>query len=335
MLNILDFIDSKDIREYNKDTKFTPIEQAVLIELSQKAVLSKKLDGWNTLLDFYSEEEFQSENVGKLSECVLDYPNNETAEKPKTDNNISFRKIISDTVSTYKSVLDKRYDKDDDVIYIAEFSENPEYRATIDDCRFFRDYDSAYEYLVKCRNEYIDDRLDISNINVSITREKFYTGNNDDEIYKYLFNSNLEIADVYYPCQLNNSEYFLSDFYISIPHLFKVGDLVKVINGCEENNVYYGVLGGLKEETENMHRDIGDYTDMEKYIDVVYEKNGKMYYGHQHAVLTQLERCTAEELPEKESEMLLLMSDTLKRNISAENLLQKYSHNIDLCNKGE
>lgn len=312
MLNILDFIDSKDIREYNKGTKFTPIEQAVIIELSQKAVLSKKLDGWNTLLDLYSEEEFQSENVGRLSKCNLDYTNKETAEKTKTDNNISFRKIISDTVSTYESVLDKRYDKDDDVIYIAEFSENPEYRATIDDCRFFKDYDSAYSYLVQSRNEYIDDGLDFSNIGVSITREKFYTGDNDDEIYKYLFNSNLEIVDVYYPCQLNNSEYFLSDFYISIPHPFKVGDLVKVINGYEKNDVYYGVLGGLKEETENMHRDIGDYTDMEKHIDIVYEKNEKMCCGHQHAVLTQLEKCTAEELPEKESEMLLLMSDTLK-----------------------
>ena len=34
--NIPDFIDSEDIREHNKDTSFSPSQQAVLIRRSQR-----------------------------------------------------------------------------------------------------------------------------------------------------------------------------------------------------------------------------------------------------------------------------------------------------------
>jgi hypothetical protein len=94
--------------------------------------------------------------------------------------------------------------------------------------------------------------------------------------------------------------------------------------------VYYGVLGGLKEETENMHRAIGDYTDMELFIDIVYEKNGKKHYGHQHASITQLEKCLENDIPEKEREMLVLMSNAVKGKICSEELLSKYSQNIEM-----
>mgnify|MGYP003301955204 CR=1 FL=1 len=43
MFNILDFIDSKEIREYNCTTKFTPIEQAVLIYHSERTTVDEEM----------------------------------------------------------------------------------------------------------------------------------------------------------------------------------------------------------------------------------------------------------------------------------------------------
>ena len=40
---ILEFIDSKDVREYNKDTQFSPIEQAVLIFHSKATSVEQKI----------------------------------------------------------------------------------------------------------------------------------------------------------------------------------------------------------------------------------------------------------------------------------------------------
>jgi len=43
MFNILDFIDSKEIREYNQNTEFTPIEQAALIYHSERTTVDEEM----------------------------------------------------------------------------------------------------------------------------------------------------------------------------------------------------------------------------------------------------------------------------------------------------
>ena len=58
-MNILDFIDSADVREYNKNTQLLPMEQAVIIYKSETTTVEEKLAAWQELLDTYSEEEFQ------------------------------------------------------------------------------------------------------------------------------------------------------------------------------------------------------------------------------------------------------------------------------------
>ena len=57
MFNILDFIDSKEIREYNQNTEFTPIEQAYLIYHSRKTTVEEKKKARRELLGSYSIEE--------------------------------------------------------------------------------------------------------------------------------------------------------------------------------------------------------------------------------------------------------------------------------------
>ena len=331
MFNILDFIDSKDVREYNTKTEFLPIEQAVLIELSKKATLSQKIEGLKFILNKYSEEEFQSKNVGILSECDLDFRGKDYVNTIKPKDKISFKGIVANQVRAYESALNKRYEKDDDVIYIAEYVENHGGEKDINGYEFFKDYDSAYEYIVKSKEEYVQNNWDIGNIDVSIKRKGFYDIKDEKRTknYDYKFNSNLEIIDVYYPLNIEEPEYTISYFFISIPHPFGAGNLVKAICGSEESDVYYGVIRAVDVDKEvDRHRGCGDFTDIATCVNTVYEYKGKMYYGHEHIEVTQLENCSPDELPENEKEMLLLMSDVIKNEIDGEELLCNYSENI-------
>ena len=57
-LNILDFIDSEDIREYNKDTLFSPTQKALLIGHSKKQTIEKKIKAMDRLLLEYLDWDF-------------------------------------------------------------------------------------------------------------------------------------------------------------------------------------------------------------------------------------------------------------------------------------
>lgn len=54
-LNILDFIDSPDIREFHKNTTFAPEEQAVLVVNSEKRTIEEKVDALEYLLEEYPD----------------------------------------------------------------------------------------------------------------------------------------------------------------------------------------------------------------------------------------------------------------------------------------
>lgn len=43
-LDVLPFIDSPDIREFNRHTKFLPAEQAVLVAVSKTKTVEEKLE---------------------------------------------------------------------------------------------------------------------------------------------------------------------------------------------------------------------------------------------------------------------------------------------------
>ncbi len=59
--DVLPFIDSPDIREFNKHTKFLPAEQAVLIAVSKTKTVEEKLEVLQYLADQYSDNEFGTE----------------------------------------------------------------------------------------------------------------------------------------------------------------------------------------------------------------------------------------------------------------------------------
>lgn len=54
-LNILDFIDSPDIREFHKNTTFAPEEQAVLVVNSETHTIEEKMAALEYLLEAYPD----------------------------------------------------------------------------------------------------------------------------------------------------------------------------------------------------------------------------------------------------------------------------------------
>ena len=128
VFNILDFIDSKDIREYNKNTHFTPMEQAVLIHYSQGTTIDEKLSAWRELLAAHREEEFEQLRFGKRN----------FAEK-------SNKQIITDTVTIYENALAQRKHTDG-VVFEASFYESdfPDNRYP----HYFPDYPSAFAHIM-------------------------------------------------------------------------------------------------------------------------------------------------------------------------------------------
>ena len=130
MFNILDFLDSPDIREYNRETKFTPAEQAVLVAMSFRKTMDEKISALKELADAYREDEFQKESVETGLYCM---------------DEIEFRKLVLDTVKWWEWLLEERYHSEN-MVYMAEFKEK-EIRSDGDEL-FFSTYDKAYEYIM-------------------------------------------------------------------------------------------------------------------------------------------------------------------------------------------
>lgn len=141
--NILDFIDSEDIREHNKDTFFSPTQKAILISRSQRQSVENKIKAMDSLL---------------LEHMDWDFPYISDIDNRR----ISFREVASKRLEEWKEVLEMRYDNKD-AVYISRLSE-VEYLSTDDgNPRFFSNYSKAYESLVMNKKGYLDD-LDLKDV---------------------------------------------------------------------------------------------------------------------------------------------------------------------------
>lgn len=103
MYNILDFIDSKSIQNFNKDTQFSPAEQAILIAESERRTIEEKLNAWKEILHAYSEEEFQYENFAHQA--------------------INFKDIIINTIKSWEEALLRRKSEAHRYVYAAYLNE--------------------------------------------------------------------------------------------------------------------------------------------------------------------------------------------------------------------
>lgn len=105
--DVLEFIDSTDIRTFHQKTVFTPAQQAVLVMRSGKKTVDEKIEMLEYLIDIYAETEFDDGSV------VCDYV---------YDTDISFCENIKYTMKIWKDMLCDRTE-DNGYLYAANLME--------------------------------------------------------------------------------------------------------------------------------------------------------------------------------------------------------------------
>lgn len=297
MFDILDFIDSQAIREYNQETCFNIAEQAILIAESKKKKVTEKLEALQELVEKHSEEEFSEaeKNLGKTWGIE-----------------ISFRTAVLNTIQMYTEVLQARF-KNERMIYAACLEEKECRHDDMTDHLFFSSYEKAYEYLKKYKQEYMEDE-DLSRVQFF---GKIYRIRMDEEFKvgyshrlvdcdEYYFNHDLELVNV---VGRNDriegdfeeySDLTSRDWSMFIPLPFKNGDIVKVADPFRDT--YYGVFVG-----EWKRPDKHDQLSMTIGIDVYIAENGKDRFDcTDDTEILCLEYCKDEELPRNQNVLKLL-----------------------------
>lgn len=303
-LNILDFIDSEDIREYNKDTLFSPTQKALLIGHSKKQTIEKKIKAMDRLLLEYLD---------------WDFPYIDADDKKQ-----SFRKVITEEVKEWKEVLEKRYDNKE-AVYIARLSEVEFLSSDDGNPRFFSNYAKAYESLMLAKKGYLDN-LDLKDVQTlgEIIRITVDAGNASygyDERH-YLFDTDMRLIDVYRKCHEDNCLVNGMDAYrCYIPVPFKAGDIVKCVSPYHET--YYGVFPYDWKEPENRYG-ITMYVSLDTY----YAKE-KLFEITDETPVLELSKCRDDELPE-EQRTLKVISAVRKGNLDFYTVLNQMSfHKLD------
>ena len=297
--NILDFIDSEDIREHNKETLFSPTQKAILISRSQRQGTENKIKAMDSLL---------------LENLDWDFPYIDADDKKQ-----SFRKVISEEVKEWKEVLEKRYDNKE-AVYIARLSEVEFLSSDDGNPRFFSNYAKAYESLVLAKKKYLDDLYlkDVQTLGeiIRITIDAGNASYGYDQRH-YLFDTDMRLIDVYRRCHEDNCPVNSIDAYrCYIPLPFQAGDIVK----CESpyHETYYGVFPYDWKEPENRYG-----TSLYISLDTYYAKE-KLFEITDDTPVLELSRCRADELPE-DQRILKVISAVRKGELDFYTILNRLS----------
>lgn len=294
MFDILDFIDSKDIREYNRGTHFYPIEQAVLIYLSRKTTVEAKLSAWQELLDTYGEDAFRMTSNGE-----------------RQLGTVSNRSIVSATAEAYTGALQSRYNMEGAVFEAMFYEVGYDSRSIA----LFSDYDKAFEYLKAAKQLYLDDEdlrdiLTAAEIKIKlIDKQAFW----DTTFY---FDTNLEMIDIM-PYR-EGVTVGLDDFFVYLPLPFKKGDILRTTD-----RRHHGVLSVTPDREHFRHG--SDVTNMCVTLDEFYKDGDRWIFGWDHYDYLKLEFCPDDELPREETIFFHLRS-VYRGEMSAGELLYLYSH---------
>ena len=300
MFNILDFIDSKDIREYNRNTNFFPIEQAVLIYNSANTTVEEKLSAWKELLNNHSKEEFRYNQFG---------------ERQFADDK-SNKQIIKETVAAFENSLAMR-NLSGDVIFEAVLWES-EYPDSLKP-RCFKNYPSAFAYLQECKKAYsVDSDLAHVMTEAKIRIKEFDTDEYDDTVF--CFDNEMRMVKlVPGSSTLVSDSYDIANIFVHIPLPFKKGDILRSIKPGKTD---YGILTyNPNEDLRSWTIDYGDSTDMWFRLDS-YDADSKFIFSHLSPL--DFEFCPFSELPEELS-ILFALRNVYMGNLNFCDFLNLYS----------
>lgn len=288
MFNILDFIDSKDIREHNKNHIFTPAEQAVLIVHSYNTTIYEKIDALKELVNTYDEEGFQADSVYSS-----------WGKKGKVKD---FRAVVEENIKVFQRALDAQKDNEG-VVFSAGFVER-KFFSSADD-KFFSSYDLAYKYILSEKQYYLEDE-DLCEIETFAYIKRMKLDDGKSDYTQYDFDNEMRLIQVIPDEESYNWNRDLSEqVYMYIPLPFKAGDIVKVSNPLKQT--YYGVIpNDIKTKEDDIRFKIGgDGSDLIISLDIYDEKFGFDYTDD--TPILQMLKCEESELP-KEEKLLKLIS---------------------------
>lgn len=231
MKDLLEFIDSSDIREYNRETKFAPAEWAVLIRSSKKRTIEEKREALQYLVDRYREEEFGDEKVNMSAPMY-----------PPLDERMPIREVVKKTLAIWQDILDDR-NRNEGVVFAAKLEEKGYCASGLTEYGFFSNYGDAFSYLSHEKQEYLEDE-DLKDIETIGEIRRIKMGGGYDSYY---FDTQMRLVDLgedeermieeegMMPHPLQSLVY---NIFVPLP--FRVGDIVKVDNWGEDP--YYGVI---------------------------------------------------------------------------------------------
>ena len=266
MFDIYEFIDSKAIREYNKQlaTKFSPLEQAVIIYNSAQTTAEEKLAAWHKLLDTYSEEEFS----------VIGLP----VEGDKYNVDIlaesSYYQAFLTTVNGYENALRLQTNAFNAVfkIYINSLEPNK---------YIFSAYDKAYEYMCQYLQSLSTEQKAVIS---AIPLDDPDIG----RIINFIFDSKGRLTEIDHD---HTGRYGLDMIYIYVPLPFVEGDILRLNDGSNE---YLIVHRTANREYFQHARDSSDMCITACCI----SHDGDVFYNDfGHYNIFTLERCSEDELP--------------------------------------
>lgn len=298
---ILSFIDSPDIREYNKEQTFLPAQQAVLIDRSYRKSVEDKAAALEELIHSYTEDDFGFMELDGRQ--------------------LSYREVAKNTLRQWREALEARFHKEG-VIYIAKLDEKNYRESLSGSLKAFSTYEKAYENICQCKKEYLDDeRLKDVETVAEIFRVKIDDMDSLDasDFGYYCFDTNMTLIDASPADSPCSPDYrVLADFHFYLPLPFKKGDIVK----CESpfDKTYYGVFASDWEIPENRYR-----ISMNTSLDVYDEKEHIFDFTDDTTVLS-LSYCTDEELP-KDQKMLKVLRAVRKGELDFYSILYQSSIN--------
>lgn len=311
MYDFLKFIDSQDIRKHNKNTQFTPAEWAVLVESSTKRTVEEKIEALQYLLDHYQENEFGDENVN-IAPPVY----------PPYKDDMPFREVVKRTVEIWQEILEDR-NKKEDVIYAAQLTEKGYWRDNLHEYSFFTSYEGAYAYLIKEKQEYLDDE-GLKEIETCGEIRRIKMEDNDSDCF--LFDTGMRMTDIRAGINrmlCEDGEMFspLDTFVykIFVPLPFQKGDIVKVEYFFDTPE--YGVISCDWKRPEKKEW-IKMWTSLDTY-DSKFETFG--YTDGTGDGILGYSFCPDKELPE-DQQALKLIRDVRKGELDFYMLLHKYSY---------
>ena len=288
MYDILQFIDSPDIREYHKNSRFTPAQECVLVAVSEKTTVEEKIETLRYILNHYKKEELGVETVSdNISLGILDVE--------------QFLMEAKLTLHIWEELLKTRYeDSDRGVIYAACLTEKGFFADKLTDFCFFSSYDAAYHSLLRQKQEYLSDadlkdvetygeiyRITLDNLEYDYTDADTYRFDNEMRLVQAFGSAKRRWADE--DEIISTLESY--EFYLPLP--FQRGDIVKAESPFYET--YYGVIPyGVGEEAEEVRK---WNRSMYRSLDIYNESSCNFGYTDDTNSL-HLSLCGEEELPD-------------------------------------